>query len=124
MNEPHSIRIDGLALRRATTERISNLWRRSKARGPSLWYESRPVRWCRMHKGTAEVSDDFCATPCGPVWAASTPVVRPQTRHGSILIHARYLALRVGFMLGHALLAPHRPCGVRRVLEIWVVIGD
>lgn len=37
--------------------------------------------------------------PCGPVCAASIPVVVPQTRHGSVLIQARYLGLRDGCIL-------------------------
>jgi hypothetical protein len=50
------------------------------------------------HKGTAEVSGDFCVIPCGSVWAAYTLDAFPHTRHGSVLIHARYLRLRVGFI--------------------------
>ena len=40
--------------------------------------------WHRRHSGIAFMSQDFCAIPCGPVCAGSTPQVRRQQRRAGV----------------------------------------
>jgi hypothetical protein len=67
-------------------------------RGPARDGNHAPSGNAGRIKEWPELSGDFCPIPYGPVCAASTPRGFPQTRHGEVLIHARYLGFRPGLI--------------------------